>query len=221
MYTPLMSRQEILTPSPEIVWGKNTYDPSGDLVSEQLGVVRIGIGRTFYDLHEDPNQNWRLYLTTREVNADEGDTRLYLGYPGRMPFVKISASRGQPFSLDDRARINAAVECARGLSEVDISYINSLKIRERYATFQREIGPLVQETDVELGKKVAVLTEDLKTLTEVKYPKQYLAVADKMDELGIVEMDIGRAGGSLINSNRFRSEWIRKDFSSQQDNAAA
>lgn len=221
LYNSPMSRQEILTPSPEIAWGKNTYDASGDLVGEQLGAVRIGIGRTLYDLHEDPNRNWNLFLTTREVNADKGDTRLYLGYPGRMPFIKISASREQPFSLDDPARINAAAACARRLSEVDISYINSLKVMETYIVFQREIGQLTQEAGVDLGERIAVFANALEAHTKEKYPKQYLAIADDMDELGIAEMDIGRPGGSIIHAARFKSEWIRKNYSSQQNNAAA
>lgn len=158
--------------------------------STNFGVVRVGIGKTLYNLSEPDGRT--PMLTRTELGSDTPDdfTRIMCGKLGSIPTMSVVANPDDSFSFDDPQRINAAAALASNLlGEVVAigSREESQRLINSFAAQMRSIGKGVSQTILD---EIAIMEE---TLRREKYaaPERLRNYAKKMRELKIAGVRSG------------------------------
>jgi len=214
---------ETISPSPEIAWGKNIYDPrTGDNIGGQLGITRIGIGNKWYNLKEDPNGQQK--VESNEIPEPLDHSRIHLGFPDRGgPRVRVLATLEKPFSMDDPERLNKAADCAKKLAKIDRKFRSSLSIKSEGVQHVDSLKTLFDEEDTrdtedtELLNEIAVLKEKMLKNINRDYPAEFLLVADAMEGLGITKIEVAETGKRKLGEQlaqwiSFTPEHMREDY---------
>lgn len=203
--------REVLSPFPGVNWAKNTYHPAtGDFGSHKLGVVRIAIGQRLYSLQE--TQTLSPVLTERTIDGSEDRTRIYLGFLGSTPSIRIYATAEQPFALEDPDRMNQAAAYAIELSELQTSYQVFLRIQRIGIAYLQSLKLVLPESDKNALENIAVLEDAVGKYSRRDYISEFLQFADSMDEIGIAEMHIAEPGDTVTNGTSFTPDHIRKTY---------
>lgn len=204
---------ELLIPNPEINWGKNIYAPNGDLVDQKPGLIRVLMGGVMYSLWESPHDS-EYSLTTRPV--DSTASKIFFGYPNSFFRAWALAHDDKPFEMDDSDRINQTIACIRRTVDTDLTLINSLKIDEIGLNYRTSLAHFLGQVPAEVIRRIAVLEDELKSLTGSHFSEIFLEIADEMDKLGLVEIQAESVG--TRNSSRFFSvtpDWLRRVYRQQ------
>lgn len=209
----IKQESEILVPSPEINWGKNTYAPNGDLVDRKPGLTRVLTGGIIYILQEDWDGS-NYHLTT--LTKDTTNSKIFYGYPGSFPLGWTLAAADRPFQFDNPDRINAALECMKKLADTDQTRINSLQIAHIGTTYLNSLRQFLGQANPEKLRRIAVLEEEVQSLTSAHFNESFLQVADKMEELGLVEMELANMElGAREPFFNVTPNWLRRVYGQQ------
>lgn len=196
---------EILAPNPNIAWAKNTYKTNGDIDVVEIGITKIGIGTTLFQLEEHADKDPT--IEQRAVNASSDETRIHVGFLGQAPRIVIRGLTTEPFSLDDPVRLNAAANLAVVLERAILKLRTSQNIKKESEQFVGRIEKL-GESDLseDLVAQIAIIQDRLDRNVNEEYPQELLDIADKIDDLGINEIVVG---DSAANATSYTAEWIR------------
>ncbi|MGE5041760.1 MAG: hypothetical protein ACM3IJ_02550 [Candidatus Levyibacteriota bacterium] len=201
---------------PEIKWATLVPEPkTGDPMSTELGVVRIGIGNVLYTAHFEGLQR---EIDQRAIPTAEGNnTRLYIGRADSpLPFLKVIFVPEQPITLTDADRINGSVGLATDLYRLETAWRAGMKIREISDKFILDTLRAVPKSDVDTFDAIAVAVDKLMQYANRDYPREFLKVADRMEELGVVSISPANMGENHLDF--WDPRYIRKTFCNQQDN---
>lgn len=128
----------------------------------------------------------------------------------------ILAAADRPFQFDDPDRINAALECMKKLADVDQTRINSLQIAHIGTAYLGSLRQFLGQANPETLRRIAVLQEEVQSLTSTRFNENFLQVADEMEELDLVEMELAnmnlRAREPVFNVT---PDWLRRFYGQQ------
>lgn len=206
------SKVELLVPNPEINWGKNIYEPNGDLVEQKPGVIRISMGGVMYRLHETPD-GLNYYLTALPV--DFTYSKVFYGYRGSI-HMGWSLAADRPFSFDDPDRINGTAECMQQLAETDQTQISSSRISKEGTTYLQALKKLFGQSNPLTLRRIAVLEDELQNLTSTRFHESFLKIADEMERLGLVEIQLKEIDLKASDlSFSITPDWLRRVYGQQ------
>lgn len=205
---------ELVGPRTEIRWAKLVPEPkTGDPMSTEMGITRIGVGNIFYQA--------RFHGLQREIDqrsipsGDKVSTRLYVGRADTQnTFLKVVFNPASPITLDDAERINASLDLALNVYQTETAWRAGRTIQEIVDRFEQSIKQAIPDTDVDTFSAIAVAVDRLKQYARRDYPEEFLKLAERMDALGIKSIEPSAYGKHL---DFWSADYIRKVFGKKRE----
>lgn len=108
------------------------------------------------------------------------------------------------------------MEYMKKLADVDQTRMNSLQIAHIGMTYLNSLRQLLGRANPETLRRIAVLEEEVQSLTSGRFNESFLQIADEMEELGLVEMVLAnmdlRAREPVFNVT---PDWLRRFYGQQ------